>query len=446
MLVPDPNIREVLYDVNWKHFMPRLGIAYRITDSMVLRTGSGLYYSPQQTNNFNILGLNPPFSGSIVFQNDRNRPTATIQNPFLGSPAAGGPAALVALGWRQPEKGNRSAYLNNSIWQWTMELEKSFGQELVFGIAYVGSAAAHIDMPVQNFNNPDPGLGAVQGRRPMPFYTDSRDPNTLLPLGTVRLLESWTNSNYNALQIRADKRYAKGLSLHTSFNYQRGNSIGYSVNEGGPFGSNYTQDPRNRRADYGRSQIDQRFRLTFSHIWELPWFRNSHGPANWILGGWALNGLVSLSSGLPVTVTQNGDSLNTGPQSAAVRPHIVSGQTVERVMPGRTIQRWFNTAAFVRAKCEGCPGEGIYLGPKGYGNAGVSLFDAPGQKTWDISLHKEFRVREGHRLQFRYEAFNFFNTPQFNAPSRSLGAADFGRIGGTVINNREMQFGLKYIF
>jgi hypothetical protein len=446
MLVPDPNIREVLYDINYKQIMPRLGIAYRFSDSLVLRTGSGLYYSPQQTNNFNILGLNPPFSGSVVFQNDRTSPTATIQNPFAGAPAGGGPAALVALGWLQPENNNRSKYLNNSIWQWTAEIEKSFGRDVVLGIAYVGSSASHIDMPVQNFNNPDPGLGAVQARRPMQFYTDSRDPNTLLPLGTVRLLESWTSANYNALQVRVEKRYAKDLALHSAFNYQKAHSIGYSVNESGPFGSNYTQDPRNRKADYGRSQIDQRFRWTLTHIWELPWFRTAHGPANWFLGGWALNGLVTLASGLPVTVTQTGDSQNTGPQSGAVRPHIVSGQVVERVMPGRTVQRWFNTAAYVRSKCDGCPGEGIFLGPKGYGNAGVSTFDAPAQKTWDISVHKEFVVKEGHRLQFRYEAFNFFNTPQFNAPNRSLGSADFGRINSTVINNREMQFGLKYIF
>jgi hypothetical protein len=88
----------------------------------------------------------------------------------------------------------------------------------------------------------------------------------------------------------------------------------------------------------------------------------------------------------------------------------------------------------------------VYAGPKGYGNAGVSLLDSPAMKTWDFALFKEFSVREGHRIQFRYEAFNFLNTPQFSAPSRSLGAADFGRINATSINNREMQLGLKYLF
>jgi hypothetical protein len=445
MLVPDPFVVGKLYDINWKQFMPRLGIVYRLSNTTVLRLGSGHFYSPQQTNNFNILALNPPFSGSTVFQNDRTRPTATIDNPFAGTPAGAGPAAIVALGYLKAENNNRSAYLNNDIWQWTMELEKSWGRDFVTGLAYVGSQASNIDMPVFNANNPDPGLGDVQARRPYPFYVDSREPNRPLALGTVRRLESWTSANYNALQARAEKRYSHGLTFNASFNYQKALSIGYSVNEGAPYGSNGIQDPNNREADRGRSSIDQRFRFVFSHVWEIPWMRNEKGVKGLLLGGWAVNGIIQLTSGLPVTVNQSGDSQNTGPGSNA-RPHVVAGQKVDRVMEGRTLDRWFNTAAFVRSKCDGCAGEGIYVGPKGYGGAGTFLFDAPAQKTWDFALFKEFRVKEGHRLQFRYEAFNFLNTPQFNAPSRTLGAADFGRINSTVVNNREMQFGLKYLF
>jgi hypothetical protein len=445
MLVPNPNVSEALYDINNKQFMPRLGIVYRFSERMVLRTGSGLFYSPQQTNNFNILGLNPPFSGSTVFQNDRTRPTATIQNPFAGSPVGGGPAAIVMLGWLQADRDNRSMYLNNKIWQWTMELERSFGQNVVTGLAYVGSAGSHLDMPVQNWNNPDPGLGAVQGRRPYQFYVDSTAPDTLLPLGTVRRLESWTNSNYHALQARLEKRYSAGLTFNASFNFQKAMYIGYGVNEGGPYGNSYSQNPRDRLGDYGRSQIDQRFRFVFSHIWEIPWLRKASGPKGWFLGGWAINGIVQLVSGLPVTVSQNGDSQNTGPSSFQ-RPHIAPGKSVSRVWENRSIDSWFDTTAFVRSKCDGCAGEGMFMGPLGYGNAGVSLFDAPGSKTWDFALFKEFTPREAHRIQFRYEAFNFLNTPQFSAPSRSLGAADFGRINSTAINNREMQLGLKYIF
>jgi hypothetical protein len=152
-----------------------------------------------------------------------------------------------------------------------------------------------------------------------------------------------------------------------------------------------------------------------------------------------------LTSGLPVNVTQTGDSHNTGAESQP-RPHIAPGANLERVMEGRSLDRWFNTDAFVRSKCDGCPGEGIFVGPKGYGTAGVNLFDAPAQKTWDFALFKEFRIKEGHRVQFRWESFNFLNTPQFSAPSRSLGSATFGRITSTITDNREMQFGLKYFF
>jgi hypothetical protein len=445
MLVPDPMTREPLYDINKKQFMPRLGIAYRITNRTVLRMGSGLYFSPQQMNNFNILGLNPPGSGSTVFQNDRNNPQATFDRPFAGITPGAGPAAIIMLGRLREDRGNRSNYLNNYIWQWSTEIERSFGQNIVAGIAYVGSAASHIDQTVSNWNNPDPGLGPVQSRRPVQFYVDSRDPDTLLALGTVRRLESSVSANYNALQGRLEKRYSNGLTFNAAFNYQRAMSIGYGVNEGAGFGPNVPQNPRDRKADYGRSNIDQRLRFVFSHVYEIPWMRNRTGLAGLLLGGWSLNGIIQLTSGLPVTVTQVGDAHNTGPSSAQ-RPHVAPGAVVKRVWSERTPDRWFPTDAFIRSKCDGCPGEGIFLGPLGYGNAGPGLFDAPALKTWDFALFKEFRVREGHSLQFRWESFNFTNTPQFSAPGRALGAADFGQITSTAINNREMQFALKYRF
>ncbi|MCI0701968.1 MAG: hypothetical protein L0241_12875, partial [Planctomycetia bacterium] len=337
-------------------------------------------------------------------------------------------------------------YLNNDIWQWSAEIEKSFGASLVTGIAYVGSAASNIDQSLSNYNNPDPGPGPVQSRRPFQFYSDSRDPERLLPLGTIRRLESWTSTRYHALQARAEKRYSKGLSFVGSFNYQKALAVGYGVNEGAGFGSNTPQDPRNRLGDYGRSNIDQRFRFVFSHIYELPWMRNQRGWKGALLGGWAVNGIIQLTSGLPVTVAQTGDSHNTGPSSSP-RPHVAPGAKVSRVWDSRSIGRWFDTSAFVRSKFEGSTGEGVYLPEaRGYGNAGVSLFDAPAQKTWDFALYKEFRIREGHRLQFRYEAFNFLNTPQFSAPDRSLGSATFGQINSTIVNNREMQLALKYNF
>jgi hypothetical protein len=444
MLYPNPNVREELYDVNWKQFMPRLGIAYRIGNASVIRLGAGNFYNAQQTNNFSILNLNPPFSGSSVFQNDRNNPTATITQPFLGSPVTGTPAALIMLG--HLDENGRSNYRNNDIWQWSAELERTWGRDFLTGIAYVGSAASNLEHSQSNYNNPDPGPGPVQSRRPFQSYVDSRSPEAVLPLGTIRRLESWSSTNYNALQARAEKRLSHGLTFNAAFTYSRGHAIGYGANEGAGFGGNYPQNPRNRLVDYGRSNIDQRLRFVYSNVYELPWLRNARGWAGAFLGGWSLNSIVALQSGLPVTPAQNGDTHNTG-ASSVPRPHVAPGATVPRVWQQRSVTRWFDTAAFVRSKYEGAPGESLYVpGTLGYGNAGVSLFDAPAQKTWDFALFKEFRVREGHKVQFRWESFNFLNTPQFSSPDRTLGSATFGQITSTAANNREMQFGLKFIF
>jgi hypothetical protein len=275
---------------------------------------------------------------------------------------------------------------------------------------------------------------------------DSRDPDAVLPLGSIRRLESWASTNYNALQARAEKRLSGGLTFTAAFTYSRAHAIGYGANEGAGFGANYPQNPRDREADYGRSNIDQRLRFVYSNVYEIPWMRSARGIKGAVLGGWSLNSIVVLQSGLPVTPAQTGDSQNTGPASVP-RPHIAPGGSVPRVWEQRSVTRWFDTSAFVRSKFEGSPGEGLFIpGTLGYGNAGISLFDAPAQKTWDFALFKEFRVTEGHKIQFRWEAFNFLNTPQFSAPDRTLGSATFGQITSTAVNNREMQFGLKYIF
>jgi hypothetical protein len=395
-------------------------------------------------NNFQILNLQPPLSGSSVINNDRVNPTATIDNPFPG-PAGSSPTALLMLGNIQASNNNRSMFLNNDVWQWTAEIERSFSQNLVGAISYVGSKGTHIDTTISDYNNPDPGLGAIQARRPIQFFSDSLHPDQLTPLSTLRYLDSSANSSYNALQVRGEKRYAKGLTFVAAFNYQKALGVGYSVNESGPFASNVPQNPRNLRADRSRFNLDQRFRFVLSHVWEVPMFRSATGLKRFALGGWSVNGIIQFTSGFPVTVSQSGDSQNTG-SAGSPRPNIAPGASVDRVMDGRTLDHWFNTAAFVRSKCNGCAGDGTFNGPLGYGNAGGALFDAPAQTTWDFALFKEFRVREGHKIQFRWEAFNFLNTPQFSAPGRTFGDPTFGHITSTITNNREMQFALKYAF
>src|SRR5439155_17770355 len=125
--------------------------------------------------------------------------------------------------------------------------------------------------------------------------------------------------------------------------------------------------------------------------------------------GWAVNGIIQFTSGLPVSVSQNGDSQNTGSASSP-RPNVVVGAVVPRVAADRNLNHWFDMNAFVRSKCDGCTGVGLFLpGTLGYGNAGVGLFDAPAQKPWDFGLFKDFQSREGERLQTRADSCNLPN-------------------------------------
>ncbi len=427
MLWPDPNVQAALYDIPYLQIMPRVGLAWQARSALVVRAGAGQFYNVQQMNNFSILNLQPPFSGSTQYLNDRMNPRATLDNPFAGSPVSQ-PAALITLGNLQ--SNGRSRYLNNDTWQWTLEVEKAFGASLVGALAYVGSKSSNVDVTIANFNHPDPGPGNIDARRPLRFYVDSREPGRLLPLGTVRRLDTSENASYHALQARAERRHSRGLTLVASYAFQKWIAVGYGANEAAAFTVAPPQDPRNLRGSRGRAALDQRHRIVASYVYEIPLRRQRQGVAAGLVGGWSLTGSVQLASGFPFTVLQSGDLHNTG-FSTGARPHLVSGQSLEPER--RSIDRWFNPAAFRPSVLE-------------YGNAGVNLFDAPARKEWVFGLFKDFRVREGHRLQLRYEAFNFLNTPQFSAPERSLGNPSFGRVTSTLANNREMQFGLKYLF
>ena len=152
------------------------------------------------------------------------------------------------LGYCKADHGNRSLYLNNNIWQWTAELERSFGQDFVTGIAYVGQRGPQHRMPVMNLNNPDPGLGAVQGRRPVQSYVDSRAPSVLLPLGTVRRLETDGIELQRAPAARRKALLARpDLPRLVQLSRRRCPSATESMKAG--LRELLTQDPRNRLAD-----------------------------------------------------------------------------------------------------------------------------------------------------------------------------------------------------
>ena len=153
---------------------------------------------------------------------------------------------------------------------------------------------------------------------------------------------------------------------------------------------------------------------------------NQGGVADYVLGGWQVNGLNLFQTGLPFTPTLNAATVNTG-----------TGSRPDRVADGKlsdpTVDRWFDTSAFAT------PAQFTY------GNAGRNILYGPGRVNFDFSLFKEFRVQEGFRLQFRTEIFNLFNTTQLDLPNASIGAGTAGTITSMVERPQQIQFRLKAV-
>ena len=183
-------------------------------------------------------------------------------------------------------------------------------------------------------------------------------------------------------------------------------------------------------------------------VYELPFgpgkrFLRTHGIAGQILGGWQVNGILTLRKGFPTDLRfpQNPPVFNT-----ANRPDRVLGQPV--VVPNPGFDQYFNPAAFA-APPKVPDVRGALL--QTFGNAGRSILRGPGSRNLDLSMFKEFRTSEKTLLQFRAEAFNLSNTPTFTLPTAVSAAltvtnAAFGKLTGSQTVGRQIQFGLKFLW
>jgi len=452
-----PNIREPyhFYDPEKKLFMPRIGLAFRATDKWVIRSGYGIYYNVHQLNNYTILNLNPPLSGSSAFTNTavngvvRNgTPAITFANPF-GAVNATSPINANAL---NPDN------FQPRIHQWSFDIQRQLPWSTVLTVGYVGNKGVHVDNTVE-LNNPDPGLSSLpttpQQRRPYQFLVDG--PGGPVRAATrIRWLDSGANSWYHGLQINALKRFSHGFQANFAYTYSKALGEGYGRNEGaGYVNSGSYQDPRNRAADKGPYGFDVTHNAVVSWLYEIPTVPMARrGVANAVLGGWQWNGIWTVRSGFPFAVTQN-NTLNTF--NSPVRPDRLGSGKLENP----TVNLWFNPDAFRVVTCQ----SNALADSCHYGSAGNGILRGPSFRNLDASLFKNFRITEGSRLQFRAEFFNLFNSPNFAPPSSSLnGSAAYlpstpggayptqvrpqgpGSITSLIAPMRIVQFGLKFLF
>src|ERR1051325_3084304 len=300
-------------------------------------------------------------------------------------------------------------------------LQRQVTNHSTLSLAYVAQNGVHI-LINPNINFPTPGPGAVASRRPYPNLAD----------GTLNC--TCANSSFNSFQVTYLDRHVAGFDFQGAYAYSHSidNSSGNSNGVG-------IQNPANLRLYRGNSDFDIRHNLVLSWSYALPFGRgkkfagDAHGLMQQVIGGWRLNSIDSFISGAPFTPVMVSSLLNSG--SAAQWPNRIGPGTVANP----TIHAWFNPADFVS------PGNYVY------GNSGRNILFGPGTKQLDLSLFKDFVFNEsvGRRLQFRAEAFNFLNTPQFNNPNAQIGNPAAGTItsaGSPLLfkrTSRQIQLALK---
>jgi hypothetical protein len=449
---------------------PRAGFAYKLSDKMVIRGGYALMYAPspmaaaQQigTEGFNSSTNMIVSLDSVHAINSLSNPFPYGFNPVLGAtpgPISGANTDLglgVGNSWFPSHK-------SPEIQQWNVTFQRTLPADLVVEVAYVANKGN--DLVVGEGLNYDqlPDTDLALGTKltsvvANPFYGVITNPNSVLSAATVQMKyllapypqysavtpsnPPFGNSNYQSFTARVEKRFAKSVGFLLSY-------AGGKLIDDSSFAGTLTalgaasaiQDVYNRRLDRSLSVDDISSRMVLSVTAALPFGKghyflsNANRPVNAILGGWQANAIYTLSSGVPVAVSQSVNQIGLG--NPAQRPD-ETGQSLDTPATslGKKITEWLNTAAFSLAP------------PYTYGTVPRTLpnIRQPGIDDLDFSLFKSFRPVERAVLTFRAEAFNVLNHTQLGQAASVFGNSNFGVISATGVDNRELQFALKLQF
>jgi len=403
-------------NTDWKAWGPRVSFAYSLNKKTVFRGGYGLFYEPQGNNATNIrqfrqppfgFVINQPFSGNDVpaVNTSQGFPTSTAVPNLTRTPT------LYALRAVTPN------FRNGQMQQLNVSAQRELGKDMVMTVGFVGSAGALLSW-ARNINQPDPGPGAIDPRRP--FF------GTLPGVTSIAWLESSANSAYTSLQVAFEKRFSKGLYLLSNWTWAHSlDNVGGDGGANGPI----PQDPRNRRGDWASSNADTRHRVNLASSYQLPFGTKMTSPLKYLVANWELGGLLVVQSGLPFTATVPGSPSNTG---AGSRANPVPG--ADPKVSDQSIIRWFNTAAFTTPAAFT------------WGTLGRNTLRGPGIVNVDMSAAKKFVFRETRSIQFRAEFFNAMNHPQFGLPAATIGVGGAGTITSTQRSNRQIQLALRFGF
>jgi len=446
-------------DYSSTKFAPRVGIAYALNSKTVVRSGYGIFYSPVSFTNSSSYA--PGYTQTTTYvasNNGLKTPAGTLSNPYpngLLQPVDNSLGYLTGVGsslttWFQ---GSQSPIVH----QYSFDIQRELPGDIGIEVGYVGSLSRHLlpgntininQLPdsylslgsqlTQSVANPYFGHGGSgvigsstvaynQLLRPFPEFS------------SVNVYNYTAHAKYDSFNVKAQKRFSKGLTFLTTYTWSKNEDSTWAANNFLNAAQSSPQDAYNLGAEWSRSVIDIPSRFTAATTYDLPFGRGQRfsigNPIlNLVAGNWSLNTVTILQTGSPLAIYQNTNN-NKAFGTNVQRPNLTGTNPCYSGSPEDRLDGYLNPAAFSTASAFT------------YGNAPRTLGClSPGYANWDVSLFKSFPIHDRVSLQFRAEALNAFNTPQFRAPNMAFGNASFGKITQQANYPRYIQLGGRISF
>ena len=409
-------------DIQWGDIQPRVGIAYQLNNKTVIRTGAGRFFTRLGVSDSIFLGGNPPF-----------QPNASVSFGSVDNPGGGGTNAVPLVVTTQSK-----AFKNPESWAWNVTVERQLPWNSIVSVGYVAHRGLHqqreadINQPTlaQRAANPTANINAV---RPYQGF------------GTIRRTDNVANSLYNSLQVNWSRRFRNGLQFGASYTLSKSMDSGSNQRDVVP-------DTYDISMLWGPSEFDVRHIFVANYLYQLPFLHGHNGFLGKALGDWQISGIVQYQTGTPCNAIQSGQDFAGVGQDANFgcgnngqfwamngTPHLVktfgpNGQWLSTTNPD-------GSPIFTK------PAAGTFVTQRVR-----DVLYQPGLENWNMGLFKSFPITERYGLQFRAEAFNVWNHPNWNNPSLNpANLSTFGKVltkgsGSSGNGERNLQLSLRFYF
>ena len=411
----------------WDTFQPRVGIAYAFNQKNVLRAGAGRFLTRLGVSDSVFLGGNPPF-----------QPIVSISNGSVDNPGGGTNRAFT-----QNITTQDRIFKNPEAWAWNVTFEREVGFDTTVEVAYVGRRGLH-GQRERNINQLPVGT-CPSGQCPFidPNNTSLGriNPDFLRPFkgyNTIRRTNNEANSRYNGLQIGVNRRFTKGLLFGVAYTFSKSTDDGSAQRDIIP----NAFDAHNL---YGPSDFDRRHVMVLNVVYQLPIFKDQSRLSGKLLGGWTISAVSQFQTGTPFSVATGDDFAGVGPGSGP-QLWIVNGDPM--LDRGDRKFSLSNSDGNYWFRVKNADGTSIFTAPAAGTISSQSVRNFlynPGFQNHNIGLMKDFSITENHKIQFRAEAFNWVNHPNWNGPNRDPRNAAFGKVNDKN-SERQLQFALRYSF